>query len=90
MRVGSSSLGIGIGTSEALYGEVPLPATGHAIDLCVYVDDLAATVRLARGSGATIAVEPAEMPWGETVAYVTDPAGTLILVIENEPPTGSQ
>lgn len=67
-----------------MYGEMPLPATGHAVDLCLYVSDLDAVVAEAPKRGGAAVVAPAEMPWGERVAYVRDPEGTMLLVIQDE------
>jgi lactoylglutathione lyase len=65
-----------------LYGDTPLPATGHAVDICVCVDDLEEVVHAARRAGATVPVGPQDMPRGETVAYVQDPESTMLLVIQ--------
>ncbi len=54
-------------------GETPLPASGHAVDICVYVSDLAGVVAHAEALGAPVPLPPQVMPWGETVAYVQDP-----------------
>lgn len=82
LRVGDGQLGLGVGTTAALYGDTPLPATGHAVDLCVYVEDLAAVLEAARRAGAVVPVDAEAMPWGETVAYVRDPEGTMLLVVQ--------
>jgi len=84
LRVGDSSVAIGLGTGPAMYGETPLPASGHAIDLCVYVPDLDAAVATAPSAGGTVVTEPADMPWGERVAYLQDPQGTMLLVIQGD------
>ena len=84
LRVGDGQIALGRGTPPALYGQTPLPASGHAVDICLYVEDLAATIERARAVGARIPVEPAHMPWGETVAYVQDPENTMLLVIQAE------
>jgi lactoylglutathione lyase len=82
LKVGDGQVSLGRGTGPAMYGETPLPATGHAVDVCIYVEDLGATIDRARAAGVRIPVEPAAMPWGETVAYVQDPEGTMLLVIQ--------
>ncbi|MGC5170813.1 VOC family protein [Micromonospora sp. DT81.3] len=81
LRIGSGQVALAQGTSEAMYGATPLPATGHAVDVCIYVPDLDAAVAAASGA---VAVPPADMPWGERVAYLTDPEGTMLLVIQDE------
>jgi len=85
LRIGSGQVALARGTGAALYGETPRPATGHAIDLCVYVPDLDAVARLA---SADVAVTPDDMPWGERVAYLRDPEGTMLLVIQDADETG--
>lgn len=80
LRVGSGTIALGLGTTPALYGETPLPASGHAVDLCVYVPDLGRTLSAA---GEAVAVPARDMSWGERVAYVRDPAGTMLLVIQD-------
>lgn len=81
LRIGAGQVALGNGTAPAMYGETPLPATGHADDLCVYVPDLDAVV--ASASGAVV-VPPDDMPWGERVAYLRDPEGTMLLVIQDQ------
>ncbi|MEC5184980.1 putative glyoxalase superfamily protein PhnB [Cryobacterium sp. MP_3.1] len=80
LRIGDGHVALGRGTAPALYGETPRPATGHAVDLCMYVPDLAAVVEAA---AAAVVVPPADMPWGERVAYLRDPEGTMLLVIQD-------
>lgn len=82
LRVGAGQIGIGLGTGPALYGDTPLPASGHAVDVCIYVWDLQGVITRAKDAGARVPVSPQEMPWGETVAYVEDPDGTMLLVIQ--------
>ncbi len=50
------------------------PGSRH--ELCVYVRDVDSTVDELRGAGATIVRAPADMLWGERIAYVTDPRAT--------------
>lgn len=87
LRIGEGQLALGVGTGPALYGSTPRPASGHAIDICIYVSDLAGVVDLAEKAGAAIPVRPQAMPWGETVAYMQDPEGTMLLVIQAETET---
>ncbi len=81
LRVGAGQVALGHGTAPALYGQTPRPATGRAVDLCVYVPDLDAVVDAAAGS---VVMPPADMPWGERVAYLQDPEGTMLLVIQDD------
>jgi lactoylglutathione lyase len=82
LEIGDGQIALGVGTGPAMYGRVPLPASGHAVDVCLYVPDLDRVVASAPGAGGAVAVEPVDTPWGERVAYVTDPEGTMLLVIQ--------
>lgn len=84
LRIGNGQVGLGLGTGPALYGDTPLPASGHAVDICVYVRDLPGVVAAAEQSGATVRLKPQLMPWGEAVAYIQDPEGTMLLVIQDD------
>ncbi|MEO9263493.1 MAG: VOC family protein [Candidatus Baltobacteraceae bacterium] len=65
MRIGDSIVMVsGAGPRE------PMPAF-----LYVYVDDADATYRRALGAGAVTVEEPAETPYGDRRAMVTDPWG---------------
>ena len=59
LSVGSGTIALGLGTGPAMYGETPLPATGHAVDLCIYVPDLDAALAAAPDAGGAVVV-PAE------------------------------
>ncbi len=70
---------LAVTTEEAprmLAGVDPQPGPRH--ELFVYVSDVDATVAQLRELGATVLREPADMFWGERVAYVTDPEGNLV------------
>jgi uncharacterized glyoxalase superfamily protein PhnB len=82
LRIGGSSLALGLGTGPAMYGKTPLPATGHAVDLCVYVQDLDAVLASAPDAGGAVAVPATDAMWGGRVAYVRDPQGTMLVVIQ--------
>lgn len=85
LAVAGGQLALGVGTSPAMYGTVPLPATGHAVDVCIYVPDLDDVLTAAAEHGGRLAVPASDTPWGERVAYVQDPEGTMILVIQLQP-----
>ncbi|HET6532320.1 MAG TPA: VOC family protein [Actinoplanes sp.] len=72
LRLNTSELGLGA-------GEVDGPTAGYA--LCVYADDCDAAVERLRAAGTPITEEPADMPWGERMARVTDPAGNEIVLV---------
>lgn len=48
------------------------------IELCLVFDDVAAAFTHAVACGASALAAPAVKPWGQTVAYLRDPFGTLI------------
>ena len=88
LQIGRSSLALALGTSPTMYGDVPLPASGHAVDLCVYVPDLDAAVAGAPRAGGHVAVPPTDTPWGERVAYLKDPQSTMLLTIQDDAEPG--
>jgi lactoylglutathione lyase len=59
-----------------LAGVEPGPGPRH--ERFVYVEDVDATVGDLRALGAAIVREPADLPWGERVAFVADPEGNLV------------
>ena len=54
------------------------PGTEPRFELYVYVDDLDREVQRLRAAGAPVLREPADMPWGERLAYVADPEGNPV------------
>lgn len=84
LQIGESTLGLADGTGENAYGASPFPASGHPIDLCVYVDDLDAALAAAAQHGGALVVAAADMPWGERVGWMRDPEGLHILTIQAE------
>jgi len=48
------------------------------VEVCFVFDDVPAAFEHARSAGAVELAAPAQKPWGQTVAYVRDPFGTLI------------
>jgi lactoylglutathione lyase len=54
------------------------PGRGPRHELFVYVDDVDRTVADLRSRGASVLREPTDMPWGERVAFVTDPEGNIV------------
>jgi lactoylglutathione lyase len=59
-----------------LAGVEPGPGPRH--ELFVYVADVDATVAALREAGSSIFAEPADMLWGERLAYVADPEGNIV------------
>lgn len=79
LRLGDSDIGLSM-LDEPLHGQALRPVTGHRLELCVYVDDVDATVAAMRADGVPIVLEPVDQPWGERVAYVADPEGNLVML----------
>jgi lactoylglutathione lyase len=49
-----------------------------SFEVCFVTDDVPAAYGRALGAGAGTVSEPQTKPWGQQVAYVRDPDGTLI------------
>lgn len=80
LTFGESEIGIGGLGGNPIHGQPQRPATGHRIELCLYVDDVDATVAAARAADVPIVVEPVDQPWGERIAYISDPDGNLVML----------
>lgn len=76
LAVGGGQIGIGY--------EAEL-ARGDAITLWLYADDADGAYAAALAAGAVSAAEPEDMPWGERVAQVRDPDGTLLYLATATP-----
>ena len=76
----SSEIGLGGIAAEPLHGRQQRPASGHRVELCVYVDDVDDVFARARASGFEAVAEPADMPWGERIAWIADPDGNLVML----------
>ncbi len=66
----------------------PKPNDGRlrGVELAFYATDVGAAFERAVSAGGRPITPPREMPWGQTVAYVEDPAGTIVgLVTRVEP-----
>ncbi|HEX4703551.1 MAG TPA: VOC family protein [Pseudonocardiaceae bacterium] len=55
---------------------------GQRFEMFVYVDDVDASVRRLRDNGTAVLREPVAMPWGDRVAYITDPDGNPVGLAE--------
>ncbi|GAB3949246.1 VOC family protein [Micromonospora vulcania] len=75
LRLGSSELGL------AADPDAGGPSHTCRWELCVYADDCDAAMEVLRAGGATVTEEPADQPWGERSARVTDPDGNRLLVL---------
>ncbi len=74
LELGISHLGIGLDTTGAS------GATASSTSLWVYADDCDAAVERLRAAGVTVVEEPTDQPWGERVARVLDPDGTVVII----------
>jgi lactoylglutathione lyase len=81
LALGDSELGIGAMTGPPLHGQPQRPASGHRIELCVYVDDVDRVAGAARAAGVPVLLAPSVQPWGERVAYIADPDGNLVMLV---------
>jgi catechol 2,3-dioxygenase-like lactoylglutathione lyase family enzyme len=68
MSRGASSIGLGTGDDP----------DGERFAYWVYVEDVDATVEAMRAAGTEVVAEPEDQPWGERVARVRAPDGTLV------------
>jgi lactoylglutathione lyase len=80
LEIGSSHIGLGAMSGAPAHGRPQRPATGHRIELCVYVDDVDATFESAGAAGFETVTAPADMPWGERTAWIADPDGNLLML----------
>ena len=85
LRRGGSELGVvSAEWPREQYGVSVGP--GARFELFVYVDVLDEVVEAMRRAGREIVRDPAEMPWGERIAYVADPEGNPVALAEPGPP----
>ena len=80
LRLGESEVGIGGVSKNPIHGLEQRPATGHRIELCVYVDDVDEVVERARAAAVPVVVEPTDQPWGERIAHLMDPDGNIVML----------
>lgn len=78
----SSEIGLGGLAAEPLHGRQQRPASGHRIELCVYVDEVDAVFAQARANGFEAVADPADMPWGGRTAWIADPDGNLVMLTQ--------
>jgi lactoylglutathione lyase len=81
LRLGAASVAFGQAATPALHGLARGPHAGNRVELCVYADDVDTAVAKLRAAGTTVLFAPADQPWGERAAYVTDPEGTPVLIV---------
>lgn len=80
LTLGVSEIGLGAIAAEPAHGIPQRPASGHRIELCVYVDDVDRTYAAARRAGFDVVRDPTDAPWGERTAWIADPDGNLVML----------
>jgi lactoylglutathione lyase len=75
LQLGPSHLGIGADPNLA-----EQQANARRFALWVYTDDCDAAIGHLRANGVPVVAEPADQPWGERMAEVSDPDGNQVLV----------
>jgi lactoylglutathione lyase len=50
----------------------------EGVEIAFFTDDVVAACERAVAAGAAVVAAPREMPWGQTVAYVRSPEGTVL------------
>ena len=53
-------------------------AAAPCFEIAFTTDDVRSALDRALAAGAALVQEPQQMPWGQTVAYVSDPDGFLV------------
>ena len=61
----------------------------RAVELAFWADDVPAAFDAAVAAGAVALTPPRVMPWGQTVAYVEAPEGTILGFITRVPSPGA-
>ncbi|MCK8454222.1 VOC family protein [Bacillus safensis] len=64
---------------------LPVPEANqasHTFEIGFVVDEVAQTIASMKEKGVSIIKEPAKKPWGQTVAYVSDPDGHFIEICD--------
>lgn len=75
-RIGFVTFSVG---QDNVQGGVRRPGEQPAnIELALVSEDIDAAFAQACGAGCVALAEPVDKPWGQRVAYVRDPFGTLI------------
>jgi predicted enzyme related to lactoylglutathione lyase len=74
LAIGASPIGLGHAPTA------PDSAVQQRFVLWIYADDCDAAVARLRAAGTAVLEEPADQPWGERVARVSDPDGNVIVI----------
>lgn len=78
---GESGLGITTTDSPRELAGIEVGA-GPRFEMFVYVDELDGCVDRLRRDGVRVLRDPREMPWGERLAYVSDPDGNPVALAQ--------
>ncbi|SDG74264.1 VOC family protein [Pelagibacterium luteolum] len=81
LKFGASEIGIGRISATPLHGQPQRPATGHRIELCIYIDDVDSCVAELEADAITVLAPPADQPWGERTAFVSDPDANIVMLV---------
>jgi lactoylglutathione lyase len=83
MQRGDSSLGITTVDSPKMLARIEV-GTEPRFEMFVYVEDVDATVDELNRTGVHVLSDPQDMPWGERVAYVSDPEGNPVSLAQGD------
>jgi lactoylglutathione lyase len=80
LATGGTRLAFAARSLMASLGKKPVAADPHApsCEIALTCDDVPAALAQALAAGATLVREPAQMAWGQTIAYVADGDGFLV------------
>jgi len=80
LESGETTLGFADFAGMKELGKNPVAARDDApsFELAFTTDNVAAAVEKAVAAGAKLVSAPADMPWGQTIAYVSDINGFLV------------
>lgn len=80
LETGDTTLGFADFAGMRELGKSPAAANANApsFELAFTTENVAEAVKKAVAAGAELMSEPADMPWGQTIAYVADLNGFLV------------
>ncbi|HVV52303.1 MAG TPA: VOC family protein [Polyangia bacterium] len=68
----------------APYGAAAPERPPPGFEIGLQVADLRAAFAQAKKAGAAVVAAPRKMPWGQEIAYLRDPDGFLLVLVEGE------
>jgi lactoylglutathione lyase len=75
-------LGLGSTSNPPIHGRPYEPRSGSVYELCIDTADVDRAVEGLRDAGVPVLVEPCDQPWGERIAYVTDPEDHPVMITQ--------